>query len=221
MEIRLERPADYRAAEEVVREAFWNLYVPGCDEHWLLHAMRSHPDFLPELDFVALENGRLVGSIVYCRSSVVTAAGASVPVITFGPVAVLPELQGRGIGAALIRHSLQVAKELGHKAVFIYGYPAYYRRFGFAGGSRFGIGNGEGKYPTALQGVELVEGALRGVRGSFAESAAYHIEPAEVAAFDLGFTPKENGFAESQREFERMLVSFAEPPAEEDSAREE
>ncbi len=219
MEIRLEEPADYRAAEEIVREAFWNLYVPGCDEHWLLHAMRAHPDFLPELDFVALENGCLVGNIVYCRSSVVDVSGARLPVVTFGPVAVLPEFQGRGIGAALIRHSLRVAKELGHKAVFIYGYPAYYQRFGFVGGSRFGIGNGEGKYPTALQALELVEGALRGARGSFVESAVYHIDPAEVAAFDKGFAPKEKGFAESQREFERMLVSFDEPPVEHDSTR--
>jgi predicted N-acetyltransferase YhbS len=217
VEIRLEQPADHRAAEEVVREAFWNFYVPGCDEHWLLHAMRGHPDFLPELDFVALENGRLVGNIVYCRSSVVDALGASFPAITFGPVAVLPEFQGRGIGAALIRHSLHVAKKLGHTAVFIYGYPAYYQRFGFVGGSRFGIGNGEGKFPTALQALELVEDTLRGVCGSFVESAVYHIDPAEVAAFDKGFAPKEKGFAESQRDFERMLVAFDEPVIKKDS----
>ena len=62
--MRNETENDYRVVEEITREAFWNLYVPGCNEHYIVHVMRDHPDFLKELDFVAEYNGKIVGNII-------------------------------------------------------------------------------------------------------------------------------------------------------------
>jgi ribosomal protein S18 acetylase RimI-like enzyme len=63
MNIRLEQPKDYREVENLTREAFWNVYAPGCVEHFVLHQYRNNPDFIPELDFVMEEDGKIIGSV--------------------------------------------------------------------------------------------------------------------------------------------------------------
>lgn len=113
IEIRLEEESDHREVEELTREAFWNLYVPGCNEHLILHSIRQSDDFIPELDFVAIHDGRIVGNIVFSRSKIVDPNGVEHPTITFGPVSVLPELQNRGIGTALINHAIKAAVSQG------------------------------------------------------------------------------------------------------------
>ena len=110
MDIRLEIPADYRETETLTREAFWNQYVPGCAEHLVLHQLRRHPDFVPALDFVAEEDGRLVGHIAYTRAVICREGRDSLAVLCLGPVSVLPERQRAGVGSALIRHSLEAAR---------------------------------------------------------------------------------------------------------------
>ncbi len=207
MVIRPEEPQDYRAVEELTREAFWNLFVPGCNEHLVLHKLRQHPDALLELDFVALEGGRIVGHIIYSRASVVDDAGKRSAVVSFGPVSVLPELQGRGIGSALIEHSLNAAAR-NHAAVLIYGNPAYYRRFGFQGASVHGISRSDGKYAKALLALELHAGALQGVCGRFCESPVFHTDEEELALFEQGFTPKEKRTTDSQREFAILAAAL-------------
>jgi len=117
--IRNERPEDHFAVENLTREAFWNLHVPGCNEHLLAHVLRGSPDFLPELDFVAEADGRIVGNIMFTRSRVVGADGAGRDTVTFGPVSVLPECQKRGVGRALIERGLALARAAGHRAVII------------------------------------------------------------------------------------------------------
>ena len=102
IELRRERPEDYRETEEMVRAAFWNHFAPGCDEHYLLHVMRSCPAFLPELDIVAVFEGRIVGNVDYTRAVVLGDDGAKREVLALGPIAVLPEFQGRGVGRKLI-----------------------------------------------------------------------------------------------------------------------
>ena len=96
--VRNETPADYQEVEALVRRAFWNLYVPGCSEHYLAHILRSHPDFVPELDLVLEAAGRVVGSILYTRARLVGKAGREKEILTFGPVCVAPEFQRRGYG---------------------------------------------------------------------------------------------------------------------------
>lgn len=190
--IRLEREEDYRAVEHLTREAFWNHHVPGCDEHYLAHVLRQSDCFLPELDFVAeAKNGERIGNIMYTKANVFCDSGETVPVLSFGPLSVLPEWQGKGVGSTLVRHSLKRAAELGYCAVLIYGDPAYYSRLGFLAAESFGIGSADDYYADALQALELVSGALCGKSGRFAEDHAYEVDEVEAEAFDKTFPVKE------------------------------
>jgi len=189
--IRQETPADYREVEYVTREAFWNHYIPGCDEHYLAHQLRTAACFIPELDFVAVQQRRIVGNIMYTHATILGDDGVSYPAVCFGPVSVLPEWQGNGVGTSLIRHSLQAARNLGHTAVLIYGDPAYYARFGFKSAETFGIGSSDDFYADALQALELVPNALRGKAGRFMDDSVYHVDEEASAEFDQTFAPKE------------------------------
>lgn len=203
--IRLEQPADYRAVEELTREAFWNVNVPGCDEHFLAHKLRSHPDFIAGLDFVAEIGGKIAGNIMFTESRIVAPdCGMTYPVLTFGPLSVLPEYQKQGVGAALIAHSCQEAREQGYGAVLIYGDPEYYSRFGFRPAADFSVTTADGNVHPALQALELKAGALAGVSGRFCESPAYHFDQDEGAEFDASFAPKAKFITESQRRFARL-----------------
>ncbi len=203
--IRPEESKDYRIVEELTREAFWNLHVPGCNEHLLAHNLRSCGAFVSELDFVAESGGEVAGNIMYCRSKVIREDGTEHEVLTFGPVSVWPKLQSKGIGAALIRHSLTVAADMGFTAVLIYGDPAYYVRFGFKPAQAYDIRTAHGRFHQALQALELVPGALNGISGRFCEDEAYNVDDAELEAFDATFTPKEKFVTESQKKFLELL----------------
>lgn len=203
--IRPEESKDYRIVEELTREAFWNLHVPGCNEHLLAHNLRSCMAFVPELDFVAESGGEVAGNIMYCRSKVISEDGTEHEVLTFGPVSVWPKLQSKGIGGALIRHSLAVAADMGFTTVLIYGDPAYYVRFGFKPAQEYDIRTAHGSFHQALQALELVPGALNGISGRFCEGEAYNVDDAELEAFDATFTPKEKFVTESQKKFLELL----------------
>ncbi|MBA4348232.1 MAG: GNAT family N-acetyltransferase [Clostridiales bacterium] len=189
--IRLETPADYREVEYVTREAFWNHYVPGCDEHFLAHVLRESNCFISELDFVAVQQGRIVGNIMYTNAKIAGDDGAEYPVVSFGPISVLPEWQGNGVGSALILRSLSAARRLGHTAVLIYGDPAYYSRFGFVAAEKFGIATSDDHYADALQALELKRGSLNGKSGCFLEDHAYEVDTTASALFDKNFPPKD------------------------------
>ena len=109
IEIRNETEKDFREVEELTREAFWNLHVPGCNEHYLVHQMRSHPDFIKELDFVAVCDGKIVGNIMYTKASLIDENGQEMAIVCFGPISVLPEYQRKGIGSSLISNTKKVA----------------------------------------------------------------------------------------------------------------
>ena len=207
IQIRSETESDYRAVEALTREAFWNVHVPGCNEHFLLHELRNSADFIPALDFVAEADGRLVGNIVYSRASVTDGAGGQCEVVSFGPVSVLPEYQKRGVGSALIRHTLNIAGDMGFPAVLIYGDLRYYSRFGFRCAERYDISSADGKFSVALLALPLRPGGLGGITGRFEESPAFNIDEAAAEVFDAAFPKKEKGFAESQLTF-RILSSL-------------
>lgn len=208
--IRNETESDYRRVEEITREAFWNLYVPGCDEHHLAHAMRTHKDFIAELDYVALIDGKVVGNIMFARSSVVNEKNEAAEVLTFGPVSVLPEYQKRGIGSSLIRHAILRAGELGYKAVIIYGNPKNYCRHGFKSSKDYGISAADGKYPFSLLALELVKGTFADHAWRFFESDVYNIDAREAEAFDRTFPPKEKDYRYTQEEFSIAHRAFIE-----------
>ena len=112
---RREEPADEREVENLIREAFWNRYTPGCNEHYLAHVLRRSPASVPELDILAEADGRVIGSILYARAKILLDAGGELPVLTFGPIAVLPDYQGQGVGGQLIRHTQALAREAGYR----------------------------------------------------------------------------------------------------------
>lgn len=207
LQIRNETPQDYRVVEELTREAFWNLYAPGCSEHFLLHRMRDAQAFIPELDLVASIDNKLVGNIVYTKALIVADDGSEHEVITFGPVAVLPEYQRQGIGSALINESLERAAKMDFIAVLIYGNPDYYKRFGFQAAENFDVRTSDNMYAAALLALELVPGALLKMPGRFCEDAVFEMAEEEVQAFDATFLPKplEEG-NESQTAFLAMVT---------------
>jgi putative acetyltransferase len=206
--IRNERESDYRAVEELTREAFWNLHAPGCDEHFLVHKMRTHPDFIPELDFIANIKDKIVGNIMYTRSYILDESDNRVVIATFGPISVLPTYQRQGIGSALICHSKQLALEMGYKAIVIYGHPQNYCKHGFKGSKDHHISNAEGKYPYSLLVLELEKGFLEGHEWRYLESEAYSIDPEAAEEYDKLFEPKKKEYRYSQEEFHIASRAF-------------
>ena len=205
--IRNERNNEYRTVEELTREAFWNVYVPGCNEHFCVHNMRSSADFIPDLDLIVELDGRLIGNIVYTNATIINNAGKINKVISFGPISVLPAYQSQGVGSTLIRYSLDKARSLGFTAVCIYGDPRYYSRFGFRCAERYDITNSEGKFAVALMALELIPGALREISGRFVESEVYKVDEDDFQIYEDTFPPKDKAVAESQAEF-KILASL-------------
>jgi putative acetyltransferase len=205
--IKNERERDYRIVEELTREAFWNLYVPGCNEHFILHNLRNNVDFIPELDCIAEKEGQIVGQIVYSRAKIVDTQGIAREVITFGPVSVLPEFQKQGIGSALINHTISIARDMSYPAICIYGDPRYYSRFGFRCGEKYDIKTADDKYAVALLAMELKQGALNNMTGRFIESTVFEVDENKLIEYDATFTFKEKTETESQRDF-RIMASL-------------
>ncbi|MGV8025556.1 MAG: GNAT family N-acetyltransferase [Anaerolineaceae bacterium] len=196
--LRFEEEADFRTVENLTREAFWNVYKPGCDEHLVLHNLRSSQDFIPELDFVAELDGAVVGNIVYSKGKIVNENGMEHEVICFGPISVLPACQNKGIGRRLIEHSAEVAKAKGFKAIVIFGNPAYYQRFGFEDAEKFDIHTSDGKNFAAFMVKELLEGSLQGISGRFIDSEAFKVNNEELEMFEKAFPPKEKKVTDTQ-----------------------
>ena len=187
--IRKEMPADYRQVEELTREAFWGaMDHPTCDgEHLIVHKLRGLPCFVPELDFVAEVDGKIVGHVIYSLAKV---GAAEIEVLNFGPLSVHPDYKRMGVGSALMRHSITRAAELGYRAIVFYGHPDYYPRFGFRRASRYGILSADGSSLDALMAMALYEGALEGIEGRYLEDCVYEVDPAEMAEFEKGFPYK-------------------------------
>jgi len=199
--IRNEAVSDHRKVEELTREAFWNLYVPGCGEHYLVHILRDNQDFIRDLDLVAVHGEEVIGHIVYMKSFVVNELGNRIDTITFGPLSVLPEFQKKGVGSALIKHSVKKAIEAGYKAVIIYGDPHNYCRHGFKNGKDYRVSDPEGNYPYGLLVLELQKGLFEGHSWKFYASGAYEIDQAAADEFDKQFAPKVKEYRHTQDVF--------------------
>ena len=209
--LRLEQPSEYRVVEELTREAFWNRHVPGCNEHYLVHVMRSCGAFIGELDVVAEINGLIVGNIMYTKATILGDDGITREAICFGPISVLPSYWGKGVGSELIKFTINRAKEMGYPAVLIYGDPDYYKRFGFVPAEKFGIGSSNNMYLDALQALELYEGALKGCEGRFFEDEVYNVDEAEAERFDETFPHKKLSSDLPNQERFRHLLGLCRP----------
>lgn len=199
--IRNETEKDYTIVEEMTREAFWNLYVPGCDEHYLVHTMRSHEDFIPVLDLVAEADGKIVGNIMYTKARLIDEAGNEKPILTFGPLCVRPGYQREGIGKELLRVSFEKALAMGYDTVVIFGNPANYVARGFKSCMRFNVCVDGGIFPSAMMVKELKPGVFDGRRWFYRESPVYHFDQSKVEEYDQRFPAKEKESKPHQEEF--------------------
>lgn len=207
VEIRNETVADRQAVEELTRRAFYNIYTPGCTEHYLVRIMREHGDFIPQLDLVALLDGEIVGNIMYTRARLVDEQGQEKPILTFGPISVAPEHQRRGYGKALIEESFRRAAELGYDVVVIFGSPANYVARGFQSCKRHNICLEGGRFPAAMLVKELVPGVLDGRRWFYYDSPVMAVDESAARQYDDTLPPMEKKWLPSQEEFYIMSHS--------------
>ena len=199
--IRNEQIKDMREVEELTRKAFWNLNVPGCSEHYLVHIMRKHPDFIPELDFVLEVDGIIAGNIMYTKAKLIDENGYDKQILTFGPVSVLPEFQRMEYGKSLLEYLFAVAKEMGYDTIVIFGNPDNYVSRGFKSCKKYNICIKNDYYPAAMLVKELKEGCLDGRKWRYIESDVYDIDIKAVEQFEFGFEGMEKKFRPSQEEF--------------------
>lgn len=192
--IRGEEEKEYRAVENLVREAFWNVYRPGCLEHYVLHQLRSDPAFVPELDFVMEKDGQLIGQNMFMRAVIKADDGRDIPIMTMGPICIAPEYKRKGYGKILLDYSLKKAAELGAGALCFEGNIDFYGKSGFDYARKFGI-----RYHDLPEGADdsfflckvLKPGYLDGITGEYAPPQGYLVDEAEAEAFDGAFPFKE------------------------------
>ena len=192
--IRFEKKEDYRAVENLIRESFWNVYRPGCSEHYVMHVLRDDPAFVKELDFVMEQNGTLIGQNMFMRTVINADDGRTIPVLTMGPICITPELKRKGYGKALLDYCLAKAAELGYGAVLFEGNIGFYGKCGFDYSSKFGI-----RYHDLPEGAdssfflcrELRPGYLDGITGVYQTPQGYYVKDSDVEEFDRDFPPKE------------------------------
>ncbi len=191
--IRLEKQEDYRETENLVREAFWNVYRPGCSEHYVIHVLRDDPAFVKELDFVMEQNGRLIGQNMFMKTVIEADDGRAISVLTMGPIGITPPLKRKGYGKILLDYSLEKAAELGFGAVLFEGNIGFYGKSGFDYASRFGI-----RYHDLPEDAdssfflcrELIPGYLDGITGVYQTPQGYYVDDADVEEFDRAFPHK-------------------------------
>ena len=192
--IRLERKEDYPVVENLIRESFWNVYRPGCSEHYVIHVLRDEPAFVKQLDFVMEQNGKLIGQNMFMKTVINADDGREIPVLTMGPICITPELKRKGYGKKLLDYSLEKAAALGFGAVLFEGNIGFYGKCGFDYSSRFGI-----RYHDLPEDAdssfflckELITGYLDGVMGVYQTPQGYYVDDADVEKFDKGFPHKE------------------------------
>lgn len=191
--IRLETKEDYRAVENLVRESFWNVYKPGCSEHYVIHVLRDDPAFVKELDFVMQKQERFIGQNMFMKTVINTDDGRDIPVLTMGPIGIIPELKRQGYGKALLDYSLAKATELGFGAVLSEGNIEFYGKSGFDYARKFGI-----RYHDLPEDAddsfflckELIPGYLDDVTGVYQTPLGYYVKEKDVDEFDKEFPPK-------------------------------
>lgn len=192
--IRPETEADFRAVENLVREAFWNVYRPGCLEHYVIHVLRDDPAFVKELDFIMESDGELIGQNLFVKTHIDADDGRTVEVLTMGPIGIAPERKRQGYGKKLLDYSLEKAKALGFGAVLFEGNIGFYGKSGFDYARNFGIRYHdleEGEDDSFFLCKELIPGYLKDVTGVYQTPQGYYVDPDDAEAFDAGFPPKE------------------------------
>ena len=197
MKIRLEQPQDYREVENLTREAFWNVYRPGCTEHYVLNRFRDNPDFIPELDLVMEEDGRIIGHVMFSKAQIVKKDGTTLPSWTFGPISIHPDYKRKGYGLKLLQYALEKAREMGIGVLCMEGNIDFYKHAGFVLASSLNIhyhDEPEDAVVPFFLAQELIPGYLRGIEGTYAPPVGYFVadmDPEAFEAYEATFPPKE------------------------------
>lgn len=192
--IRQEKAEEHRTVENLVRESFWNVYRPGCVEHFLLHELRKDKDFVAELDFVMEKEGNIIGQNIFVRTIIKTDNGKELPIMTMGPICISPEYKRKGYGKILLDYSLEKAAENGVGAVCFEGNIDFYGKSGFRPAKEFGIlynDFSEDEDASFFLCKELLPGFLSGVRGRYVTPAGYMIDESDAEKFDAQFPEKQ------------------------------
>ncbi len=192
--IREEKKDDYRQVENLVRESFWNVYRPGCLEHYVIHVLRDDPAFVGELDFVMERDGVIIGQNMFVRTRIERDGGGEVTVLTMGPICVTPALQRKGYGKFLLDYSLEKAAGMGFGAVLFEGNIDFYGKSGFVCARDFGVRYNdfpEDADTSFFLCKELIPGYLSGVTGVYRTPRGYCVDDSDALGFDKGFPPKE------------------------------
>lgn len=190
---RKETPNDYREVENLVRESFWNVYRPGCLEHFVLHELRRDPAFVKELDFVMEADGRIIGQNMFMHAVIAADDGRQIPIMTMGPICIAPDLKRQGYGKKLLDYSLEQAAALGCGALCFEGNIGFYGKSGFGFASEKGIryhGLPEGADSSFFLCKELIPGYLDGITGEYGPPQGYFVDEAACEEFDKDFPPK-------------------------------
>ena len=201
--IRKETEKDYREVEELAREAFWNLSKPGCDEHYFIHTLRDHPDFVPELDYVIEVEGRVAGSVMYSKSFLSDENGTVKNILTMGPLCVHPDYQRKGLGKKLLEHTFSIAAEMGYDVIINFGNPDNYVARGYKSCKKYNVCFEGDIFPAALLVKTLTDDALDGRKWFYHPSDVDKPceDTAAVEEFDKSFPPKVKAWQPSQEEF--------------------
>lgn len=210
LEIRHETEDEHFRVEQLTREAFWNLYVPGCDEHYLVHKMRSHQDYIPKLSYIAVKSGDIVGNIMYTKSFIENEEGERIQTLSFGPICVHPDHQRQGIGSSLIEHTRKIIERMDIPAIIILGDPHNYCKHGFRNGVDCNISMHEGRQPLGLLVLEMNGGICRKGKYEYKGSEVYDLDQDEAIEFDKRFPCKEKKHQYSQDLFSILLRSYVE-----------
>ena len=195
--IRLEKKDEYREVENLVRESFWNVYRPGCLEHYVLNQLRNDSDFVQELDFVMLKGNQLIGQNIFVKTDIECDDGGVLPIMTMGPICIAPDFKRKGYGKQLLDFSLERAKEIGCGAVCFEGNILFYGKSGFSYASDFGIryhGLPEGADSSFFLCKELVPGYLKNITGEYTTPKGYFVcdeKPEEFEKYEATFPYKE------------------------------
>ena len=199
--IRLERKEDHRETETLVRESFWNVYRQGCLEHLVLHELRADPAFVPQLNFVMEQGGRIIGQNLFMHAVINADDGREIPIMTMGPICICNELKRQGYGKILLDFSLAQAAAMGCGAVCFEGNIDFYGKSGFTYAREFGIryhGLPQGEEDSFFLCKELREGYLTGITGEYATPQGYFLDEMAAEEFDKQFPPKEKLVLPSQ-----------------------
>ena len=192
--IRKETPRDYREVENLVRESFWNVYRPGCLEHFVIHSLRNDPAFVKELDFVMEQDGRIIGQNMFMHAVIRADDGREIPIMTMGPICIANDRKRQGYGKQLLDYSLERAAQLGCGALCFEGNIGFYGKSGFGYASEKGIryhGLPEDADSSFFLCRELIPGYLDGITGVYAPPQGYFVDEAACEEFDKGFPKKE------------------------------